>query len=327
MRARGRHVANPRSSVGAALAVVAALVLGVAVGTGAGVAGAAPAPPITDYASYPAALPEGCPDGTGAVAGARYDNGRGDEVNDLRTLSLRPGDTLRVSWDAFADGCVDPSGEPLIAVSLHAYDSSAPTFDPTVDQQLIDGWVACGAGLEPCPRSADGRYELSLAVPGPAASPRCNTQLEFVIGLPLAVVGPSGSYYNALLRGDDRPSMGIGATNFAIPDCVPGTSGTTVPPPPPPPPPPTTPPPSVSPTSAVAPTTAAPPATVLAAQVTSAPTSAPASAPVAVAGAQVSRLPETGSPTANLTLAGSALLLVGAALVLGSRRRAGERWG
>src|SRR5690606_34722062 len=129
--------------------------------------------------------------------------------------------------------------------------------------------------------------ELSLVVRGPAVSELCNTQMGFVIGLPLAVVGPSGSFYNAVLRGDDRPSMGIGATNFAIPDCVPGTSPTTAALPP-------TVPPSTAP-PATAPPTTAPPAAgavdVLSAQVTAAPTTAE----VQVLGDQVRRLPATGS--------------------------------
>lgn len=320
MRTRGRSLAHSRTSAGAALLAVAALVLGVALGVGTGVAGAVVGAPVTDYANYPSPLPDGCPDGPAAVVGARFDNGRGGEEADLRRLPLRPGDTLRVSWDDFAEGCTGPSGAPLIAVSLHAYDLATPTFVMNVDQQLLDGWVACGAGLGACTRGADGRYELSIPVPGPAQSSQCNTQMGFVIGLPLAVVGPSGSYYNALLRNDDRPSMGIGATNFAIPNCVPGVAGTATGP---------TAPPPVAPTStavaSVSPTsTALPPAEVLSAQLSAAPTT---SAPVAVAGVQVNRLPQTGSPSGNLTLAGLALLLAGTALVLGSRRRAGERWG
>lgn len=300
-----------------------AVVLGVVPGTA--VAGAAPGAPITDYGAYPAALPGGCPDGPGAVEGERYDNGRGDEATDLRKLPLRPGDTLRVTWDDFAAGCSNSAGEPLIAVSLHAYDLSTPTFDMNVDQRLLDGWVACGAGLGPCTRGADGRYQLSVPVPGPAVSAECNTQMGFVIGLPLAVVGPSGSFYNALLRNDDRPSMGIGATNFAIPDCVRGAASTTTPTTPPTTPPPTTPPTTTAPPSVAPTSTAQPPATVLSAQLSAAPTTAPV-APAAVAGAHVSRLPATGSASGNLTLAGLALLLAGTALVLGSRR-AGERLG
>ncbi|MPY93827.1 MAG: hypothetical protein GEV08_12415 [Acidimicrobiia bacterium] len=258
--------------------------------------------PITDYAAYPGPLPDGCPDGAEAVVGVRYTNGRGGEASDLRKLDLAPGDTLTVHWDDFAPGCTGTDDEPLVAVSLSAYDSPTPEFDMGVDQQLLDGWTACGAGLEPCPPGEGGGYALSLAVPGPAVSQLCNTQMEFVIGLPLAVVGPSGSYYNAVLRNDARPSMGIGATNFPIPDCVPGTSPTTASPP-------TTTPPTTAP-----PTTLPEvgPVEVESSQVTA----PPEVAPVAVAGVSVRQLPATGAASGNLALAGSALLLAGAALVL-----------
>lgn len=298
------------------------LALTVGGGALASPAGAAEHAPITDYAGYPAALPPGCPEGPGALVGVSYSNGRGGEELDLRRLRLLPGDVLTASWDSFAPGCAAGDGSPLIALSLHAYDLSTPTFDMRVDQRLLAGWVACGAGLGACPSAPGGGYELSVAVPGPAQSELCNTQMGLVIGLPLAVVGPSGSYYNRVLRNDTRPSMGIGATNFAIPDCVAGPSPTG---PPPTVPPPTVPPPAepspVVPPPAVAPTEAAAPPPPAAVAVAAAQVSQPPEvAQTEVLGTQVRQLPATGSPSRALALVGSALVMAGAALVLVGRR-------
>ena len=289
--------------------------------------------PITDYDAYPAPLPAGCADGADVVTGLLYSNGRGGQSADLRKLDVQAGDTLTASWDGWADGCATDGGSPLVALTLAAYDSPTPTFSHLEDQYLVGGSVSCGAEAGACATGTGGRQQLSITVPGPTQSELCNTQLELVIGAPLAIVGPSGSFYNSVLRNDDGPDTGIGAKNQAIPNCTPGTTPVSVLVPttlPPTTAPPATTPPTTTPPATTPPTTA--PAQVSPQQV-SATTAAPvvqpaavAATPVSVLGVQVARaqLPATGNPSAAIALAGSVLLVAGGALVLAGRR-SGQR--
>lgn len=290
-----RKAALLAAFLGVALAVGAAIT---APGAGAQTAApAASAAPVTDYAAYPAALPTGCPDGSAALLDASFDNGRGGEAADLRALDLRSGDTLTMTWSDFAAGCTTAAGDPAIAVTLAAYDAGAATFDPTLDQTLLPGWTTCGFGQTACALT-DGRYRLSVTIP--TAEVACNVQAEAVIGLPLAVVGPNGSYYNSAVRGDQRPNMLIAATNVTTSPC---------------------PPPAPAPAPAVTPVTTAPPTPTTAATVTTAalPT---ATVPVGVEAAQAVRavpLPNTGRDDARPLAVGSVLLVLGAGAVLAGR--------
>ena len=198
-----------RTGLAARIVAVAALTAAT-VGLAATPAGAAPAP-VTDYASYPEPLPAGCPDGAAALTGVQFDNGRGDTASDLRNLPVRAGDTVTMSWDGFAANCAAPDGTPAITVGLAVYDTETLHFDHTRDEQLLPGWVICGANAGACPRNG-GRYAVSVDVPS-AAEPdgSCYVQIDAILGLPLAVVGPNGSYYNNLLRGGLRPQpVGVG---------------------------------------------------------------------------------------------------------------------
>lgn len=274
--------------------------------------------PITDYLSYPAPLPAGCDGGADVVTGLLYDNGRGGQSADLRKLDVRAGDALTASWDGWADGC-GTDDAPLVALTLAAYDSPTADFDHQQDQYLLDGSLSCGAEAGACATGTAGRQQLSITVPGPAQSELCNTQLELVIGAPLAIVGPSGSFYNSLLRNGTGPDMGVGAKNHAIPNCTPGTTPVTV---------------LVS--TTLPPTTTAPPTTAPAqvspdvVSATTAPTVqsvvVSATTPPSVLGIQVARaqLPNTGSTSGSMALAGAALLAAGGALVLAGRR-SGQR--
>lgn len=192
------------------------------VGAGAGIAYAAS--PVSDYASYPAPLPSGCPAGSSALQGLSFDNGRGDTASTLSDLDVRHGDTVTMSWTGFAEACTTGTGAPAITVSLAAYDSRTATFDPSVDQKLQPGWASCGPDASPC-TTTGGRMRLSITLPGSGV---CNVQLDAVQGLPLAIVGPSGSYYSDWQRGDGTSRL-ISAANFGLEPCV-AASPTSAPP-------------------------------------------------------------------------------------------------
>jgi hypothetical protein len=186
------------------------------VGALATTATAEPSPSIiTDYGSYPADLPDGCPDGAEALEGLSFSNGRGGEAGDLRALDVRHGDTVTMSWTGFADGCTADDGSPAIAVSLAVYETSSPVFDPGVDGPLLPGAESCGDGAGSCGSDADG-YSLSISLP--TAPEACNVQLDAVLGLPLGMIGPNGSYYSPIIRGGG-PNMLVSAANFGLEPC------------------------------------------------------------------------------------------------------------
>jgi hypothetical protein len=193
------------------------------------VADAEPAPSvITDYANYPPDLPAGCPDGPAALEGLSFNNGRGGQASDLRQLDVRHGDTVTMSWTGFADGCTNPDGSPAIAVNLAVYEAQGPLFDPAIDEPLLPGAQACGDGAGSC--GTDGAYSMSITVP--TAPEACNVQLDAALGLPIGVVGPSGSYYSNILR-QTGPNMLVSAANFGLQPCeeapAPTTTSTTTP--------------------------------------------------------------------------------------------------
>ena len=302
-------------------AAVTALALGGLVAA-AGIAGAAPAPsgpgglqPITEYTSYPPPLPAGCAGGSAALTGVQFTNAHGLTVGSFSELagSVTPGDTLTMTWTGFAPNCAD------VTVSLAAYDVSATTaalghFDPSVDQALLPGWTSCGGDAPAC-QQTDGTFSLSITVPTTDVS--CIWQLDALLGRPLAVVGPSGSYYNGALRNSDQ-SMQIDYLHWGTENCVPATQPTTTSTSTPPPPPDTTPTtaaPEVQPTT---PTTQ--PTEVEAVQVT-----APATTevPTEVLAETVSRtLPNTGADSGLLAVVAAALLAAGAGLLAQGRRLA-----
>ncbi|MGE0729484.1 MAG: hypothetical protein AB7O92_28450 [Acidimicrobiia bacterium] len=209
----------------AAFAVLSAASLAVLAGM-PGMAAAQSAPsPVTVYANYPAPIPPGCPQGPQALLGLSFDNGRGDTASSLGGLDVRHGDTVTMSWTGFHAGCLDGSGTPAITVGLAAYDNPTLGFDPEVDQALQDGWQVCGVDGEPCERTG-GRYQLALTLPGTDV---CKVQLDAHLGLPLAVVGPNGSFYSQAVRGHGTNRL-ISAASFGLEPCVPSTTSTTAPP-------------------------------------------------------------------------------------------------
>lgn len=296
--ARRRHAARTGARLLAAAAIAAGALL--AVQQGAAAAGTGALPPVTDYATYPAALPDGCPDGPGALVGTRFSSSTGAEANDLRQLPVTAGAQVTMSWSSFAPGCTGPDGTPLVSVSMAVHLAESATFDPTVDQPLLPGWTSCGGQAGACTQ-VGGRFQLSVTVPPIAVA--CAAQLEAVLGAPLAVVGPSGSFYSALLRGDDRPTMLISATNYVITPCQPEVAPTTI----------------VAPTTTMAPTTTAPPATVAPSSTVT--TIGAAVSPESIEVSQESAvLPITGRSTRTTTMVGFGLLFSGFGLLLVTSR-------
>jgi hypothetical protein len=273
---------------------------------GSVIAGAAPAVAqtagaVTDYASYPAPLPAGCPDGKASLVDVRFSNGRGGDTADLRQLDVGDGDTLTMSWQDFHGSCKTAGGGPAVDVTMAAYDAGSATFDPSIDQRLLPGWVTCGPSTSPC-APADGRYQLSITMPGIDVT--CQVQAGAILGLPLEVVGPNGSYYNSVIRRDAKANMLIDATNFETPGCVSGTT-----------------------TSVPATTTSALPSSTTTAPVADT-TASTAGAPAAVS-AESAELPFTGRSVGTQVWAGLLLALTGAGLVAYGvtvdRRRASAR--
>ncbi len=268
--------------------------------------------PISDYGSYPAALPTGCPNGTAALVGLVFGNDAGDTNSNMRLLSFEPGDTVTMSWTGFDADCLDGSGDPAIAVSLAVYETPDGTFDATVDQTLVD-WNVCGLGAPACAQSG-GWYSLTIGIP---TSDVCAMQVDAVLGLPLEVVGPSGSFYSGATRGHG-PNRLLSATNFAVDSCTTSTSTSTT----------TT---AATSTTAVAPptssggggalpstvTSAAPSTTAATSTATVTPPSGGAS-PNTTAASQAlgTSLPATGTDTSHQFKVAASLFLIGAVLLL-----------
>lgn len=300
--------ADPHRVGRAAAASFVSFVALLGVGISAGSAGAAGSgATVTDYATYPSELPAGCPDGAGALVELSFGNGRGDESASLGGLALHHGDTVTMSWSGVQAACAGGGSAPAGGVSLAAYRTASLEFDQMVDEELV-ATVACGTDTA-C--GSGPRYHLSISVP--AAQDACFVQLDAALGLALGVVGPSGSYYSASLRGSG-PNMLISAANFGG-DCTP-TPPTPTPPPPtaptptsPPPAPPTTNPPTVPPTVPEAPNPKVAPPGNPGESVT----------PLVVTKAQ--QLPATGATdTGPTALAGLLALIAGGGSLFISRR-------
>lgn len=296
-------------------ALTAVLALGGMAAT-AGFAGAAPAPglqPITDYSTYPPALPSGCPGGAAALVNVSFSNGHGATTSNLAELSIVHNDTVTMKWDDFVAGCKGADGAPLVTVGMGAYKAAGPTFDMTKDEQLLPGWVGCGPNTSPCTK-VGGSYQLIFTVPG--TNTACNMQIDAFLGSPLQVVGPGGSYYSNIPRVDQRPNMLVSANNFGVNNCVEtGPAEATV----------------VSPKEATQPAVApevapavaaAPAAPAPAAAAPAAVAPAAAQAPTEVMGIMAARqLPQTGARNPGLLAGlGAALLAVGVLFVTQSRR-------
>jgi hypothetical protein len=296
-------------------------------------------PPITDYASYPPALPAGCADGESALEGVQFSS-NGASSPDLRTLALTPGQTFTMTWTGFSEGCAG------VGVGLSSKMATLPIFSADTEYWLYD-YVYCGpeAGATPC---APGAGSLTLAVP-PAAQVPCY-QLDAHLGPPLGQVGPTTGYYSGLNGSHsmlisaqnggtgDCSSLPPCATNPAIPDgaflCQAQSSTTTTTSTAPTP---STPPPAPTPTTA--PPVATSQTACAAGQIVDAATGQCVAAPsgcapgqtldatsgqcVSVLGSSGAALPVTGRDSGALAATGALLLLSGLCLVYAYRRAEG----
>ena len=193
-------------------AVLVALAATASSWMGAAPASAEPPPnPITDYANYPsgivpAIIPDGC--APPFVTGLLFSAG-GDSSSNLANLSLEPGEVVDMSWTGFSTGCEN------LGLSLALKRADGPTFDPTTNQELVT-FDYCGPGGDTCVAGNDGRFHLTFTM-----RPRtdvCNWQVDSIIGPPLAVVGPGGSFYTDSARGDNQPSTLLSANNGGLVD-------------------------------------------------------------------------------------------------------------
>jgi LPXTG-motif cell wall-anchored protein len=180
---------------------------------------------VTDYVNYPntaeAQLPAGC-DGTGPQ-GVQYAINGAAPVASLADLpTLNAGDEIAMSWTGTTPACV---GVP-IALAIKV--ASNPFFDQDDNQ---DAYVPYGVAT-----SDGGPGGFTYTLPGLVEFELgCNYQLDAIVGVPLAVVGPDGSYYTNAIREANGKASGVTtligqAKNGAYETCeAPPTTTTTVP--------------------------------------------------------------------------------------------------
>jgi hypothetical protein len=324
------------------LGALGALLVTIALGVGALPAGAQipddERPPlVTDYANYPgtpqAFLTPGC-DGTGVID-PEYSvtfaaGGTAGPTSDLDALpTLAQDDLITMAWDDVAPECVGSAVSFVVKVAL------GPSRDPNVDQ--VTG--------------PDGGYSVEFLVAGPGSisfpmpdlarfNLGCDYQLDAIVGIPLRVIGPSGSFFTQTLRelmgkntADDRTTL-ISAKHGVYLSCVvpdttplsvaPESTTTTAPPP-------------VTTGGLSSTTTAPPPVTtgVLSSTTEASPPAADVQAvvvsqgeKVAVAAAAAAKpLPTTGFPTGLVALTAFGLVMFGLALLAIARVRDGHPFG
>jgi len=308
------------------------------VGTGTGHAEVAP---VTNFASYPPALPVGCADGPSALRNVRF-TANGVESSTLYGVVAAPGDLIVMSWDGFNAGCEG------VGVGFSSKIASAPVFRVDADYWLYE-FSYCGpdAGASPCGPAAN---QLTLRVP-PSPDVPCY-QLDAHLGPPLSRVGPTATYYGPLngVRNLLISAKNDGGGTCALPPCPtdpslpamallcePETTTTTtaVPTTTTQPPPTSTSAPAVTttvpvPTTVPAPTTTVPVSTTVPGPTSTSAPSSSTSAPVVCAPGQVlgaggcstagPSLPVTGRDSRSLATTGALFLLSGLCLVFAYRR-------
>lgn len=191
-------------SVGIGLALSAMLVAGLSGGASAQQPTDIHTPVIQHYGEYPSATV------SGAVAGCSMANVHGSLftlsrdgaeviiVDDLRLMpQLAFGDVVHWAWESLDDPC----GTSWLSLGLK--ESNGDTFDPSVDQ-FLDG----SQGIQ-APGTGPNHFDIEMT----ALNKGCYLQLDALLGLPLADVGPSGSYYTPESRGDKGPNMLVSAWN------------------------------------------------------------------------------------------------------------------
>jgi len=263
-------------------------------------------PLVNDYANYPdtpqAILTAGC-DANGDVTGVSFSANGGTAVSGLADLpEMNAGDVLTMTWTGVSADCVGS------AISLTVKIAQEPVFKQNVNQ------LAAPSGYNTT-ILVDAPGSLSVTLPDLASFGfGCAYQLDAIVGVPLAVVGPSGSDYSASVRGDDRRTTVFSWRNGAYAICVAQatTTSTTAAPP-------TT----TSTTTASTTTTTARTTTTTTAPTTAAPPTSAAAPPSAqgVQAAQATRtLAATGAHPAIAAM-GVAVLVLGLTMMAASRRR------
>jgi hypothetical protein len=129
---------------------------------------------------------------------------------------LKAGDAVTMNWASVAPQCVGS------AISLVVKSAPQPFFDPNVDQPVSDGGyiVVRLTGTEP--------GTLTLIMPDLSQlGSACAYQMDAIVGVPLAVVGPSGSFYSAAQRNDDRRTTLISFRNSQYELCAAQVTTTT----------------------------------------------------------------------------------------------------
>jgi len=203
---------NDRAGL-AAKVITFLTVIGALMGGLVGVALSQPAPSDGAGGAYPPPLPTGCtvetvnlPGGASVVDGEAFAiNGESVPLTNRNVGgTLSGGDQISVTWQGTAAGC-----EGLgFSLALKATERAAG-FDPNDNQELVD-FVYCGPGGADC--TAQGNT-LTLQMPSAVDVP-C-WQVDFVIGTPLAVVGPDGGYY----RFQQPIDMLIASKNGGVSPC------------------------------------------------------------------------------------------------------------
>lgn len=274
----------------------AALILAGATLLTFGTASAQTLPPlVTDYANYPdtsqAMLSDGCSAFVG-LGGISFNVNGGTPVGALTDLpEVSAGDVLTMSWTGVSAECFGS------AVSLVVKVAQQPVFQQFVDQFTPPGGYNVTTVTDNSPGS------LSLTLPDLTSYGfGCAYQIDAIVGVPLAVVGPNGSDYSASVRGDDRRTTVFSWRNSAYSVCesTTTTSSTTS----------TSTTSTTTPTSSTTPssTTSTTPGTVVSS------TEPPVLVPQARALAATGRSPWPA-------MAGATGVLAGLVLVLASRRR------
>jgi hypothetical protein len=183
-------------------------------------------------AAYPTITPPpGCAAGEAFLTGTTYDIARGQigidagAVNIPGATTLRegtigrlyPGDTITMHWTGFGGTQCDGDA---IGVSLAVKKAPSPTFDPGTDQALLLDFAYCGSpeGISGATSCESANNTLTLTLPG--YDEACDYQIDAVIGGPLAVVGPGGSFYGSSFRPNGGPDMLITANNGGPEACT-----------------------------------------------------------------------------------------------------------
>jgi hypothetical protein len=300
---RTTTIDHPRPVLGVALLCLAAFMVALFLSWVATADAQTPGDPallVTDYEAYPngedtAAL-EGC-DAGGILMdqdGAGYTLNGGPLVSSLAALGpLATGDVVTATFVA-TEACQGS------VVSLTIKDAEQESFDPTTNQTNV-GYEAVVAG--------EGLTTVELTLP--ALPDDCFYQADHVVGYPLAVVGPDGSFYSPVSRGDEERNMLVDARNGTLTSCTAVTTTTTTEPP-------------ASTTTTTAPTTTTTAQSTTTTQPRTITTAGPTTTTVQSTATSIARtgtIPVTGSSPAPLLLIGALVLSLGSALSFVGWRR------